>query len=67
MFIQGNDPRKNIDKPKATWQQYVPQTDTLTVHVSEDPKSAIYFNGVPSMYNNGAAYQSDKADDYVSE
>jgi len=41
-------------KPKTTWQTYDHVTDTLTVHVSDEPTSEIYFQGEPKFYDGSA-------------
>jgi hypothetical protein len=41
-------------KPKTTWQVYDPIEDKLTVHVSDDPTSEIYFEGKPEDYDGSA-------------
>ena len=55
--IQGNDPRTNEEKPASTWQKYDPSTGLLTVHLTDDPMSPIYFEGKPDEYLGEAVKQ----------
>lgn len=58
-YTQDNDPRTNAEKPLTTWQQYVCDDKLLTVHVSDDPNSSIYFQGAPEDYKGGAVQNRD--------
>ena len=51
---QGNDTRTNEEKPITTWQVYNSQWDILTVHLTDDPYSPIYFMGKPGDYKHEA-------------
>lgn len=70
--IQGNDTRKNIDKPRTTWQRAydVLLSDgstmrALEVHVNDDPSSPVYFNGDPNLYKGGAVYHEELENDAI--
>lgn len=47
-----------MEKPESTWQQS--RNGVLTVHVSDDPKSDIYFEGRPEWYDGSAVKQEKK-------
>ena len=72
--IQGNDPRKNYEKPETTWQEsyFITGADgnplkVLRVHVSDDPNSAVYFNGIPEMYKGGAVKRDNLEPDFIGD
>lgn len=72
--IQGSDPRQNIDKPKAVWEEAYDAdlggdkpTRVLAVHTSEDPTSTVYFRGLPELYKGGATYRPELAPDFVGD
>ena len=73
-FIQGNDPRKNIEKPKTTWQKAYDMdmgkekpVRVLEVHVNDNPESDVYFRGIPEAYKGGAVYRENLPDDFVGD
>ena len=72
--IQGNDPRKNKDKPETTWQEAYDMTGAdgkpmrvLRVHLSDDPNSPVYFHGIPEAYKGGATKREDLPADFIGD
>lgn len=72
--IQGNDPRKNSEKPKTTWQEAydadlggAEPTRILAVHVSDEPTSPVYFRGIPEAYKGGAVNRPELNPDFVGD
>lgn len=66
-FKQGNDPRQNCEKPNTTWQKFETEKNILTVHLTDDPNSPIYYQGEPIGYYNGAVRNPNKPDHFVGD
>jgi len=49
-------------KPLTTWQHYNSKTGVLTVHVSDDPNSDIYYRGPAEHYDGSATREATKED-----
>jgi hypothetical protein len=53
--------------PETSWQTYNTIENILTVHVSDDPESAIYFQGLPEDYDGGATFPQIKSSEYIAK
>ena len=64
---QGFDPRQNCEKPETTWQKFETEKNILTVHLTDDPNSPIYYQGAPIGYYNGAVRNNSKPDYFIGD
>jgi hypothetical protein len=56
-----------MEKPQTTWQVFDNETGILTVHVSDNPGSEIYFQGKPEDYDGTATEPASPTGEYIKK